>query len=408
MGMSGQLEKNINVTLDDGNQLSAFGGLRVANPYSIFDHTFRYNIESTLFDTSTATSGTVTHLPNSSSVRLTAITTSGSSAIIQTRSYMPYQPGKGFVFSLSANIGTAKTNVRKRLGYFDANDGLFLEQTGSGLSLVLRTSTSGAPVDTAVAQSSWNIDKLDGTGISGITLNPATYQLFFCDFQWQGTGRIRFGFNLGGQIVYVHQILNANSGTLPYMKTATLPFRFEITNTGTAASNTTMDITCMTAFSEGGYNPNGILRYASNGTTTKTVPGTATLVPVLSIRKASSAANAVIKLAELQVFSTTADDLEWVLLYNTTLTGASWVALTGIAEKDVTATAVSGGVELTGGYLRASAGGASVVVSEAVLEAFNSVIGNSISGTSDIFTIAVRNISSASSMLAAITYKEII
>jgi hypothetical protein len=61
-------------------------------------------------------------------------------------------------------------------------------------------------------------------------------------------GRVRVGFDIGGAIVYVHEFLNANVLAVPYMKTANLPIRWEITG-GTAAS---MLATCSSVSSEGG------------------------------------------------------------------------------------------------------------------------------------------------------------
>src|SRR5579863_8450224 len=179
-------------------------------------------------------------------------------------------------------LGAIKTNVAQRIGYFDANDGVFFYQDGTNLGVAVRTSTSGSPVTTLIPQSTWNIDKLDGTGSSGITITTANTQIFVIDLQWLGTGRVRFGFDIGGVIVYCHAINNANAGeTSPYMNTGSLPCRYEITNTGTAASTTTMKAICTSVISEGGAEIVGGLQFsASNGTTTV---GVTTRRPVLSI-----------------------------------------------------------------------------------------------------------------------------
>lgn len=95
------------------------------------------------------------------------------------------------------------------------------------------TITSGSVVVTKrsqqrVAQSSWNIDKCDGTGPSGFTLDLTKMQMLYIDYSWYGAGAIRFGFkNQRGEIIYAHRIPNANLRTEAYMRSGNLPSRYE-------------------------------------------------------------------------------------------------------------------------------------------------------------------------------------
>lgn len=408
MAIGGSLDRNIDVSVEDGRQLDAFGRLRISLPTSLFDATFTTGVDSLVFDTSTATGGTVTHLPDLSSAQLGTTTTSGSSAIIQTRRYLAYQPGKSLLLKFTGNIGAEKSNVRKRAGFFDANNGVFFEQTGSGISVVVRTFTSGSPVDTAVAQTSWNINKMNGTGDSGVVLDFSKQLIFVIDFQWLGSGRVRFGFDVGGKIIYCHEVLNSNVLTVPFMTSAILPFRYELVNTGTAASSTTMNVTCMTVISEGGYEPNGILRYASNGTTTKTIGGTGTLVPILSLRKASSYAKYPVQLLSASLFANTIDDMEFIVFLNSGLTGASYSAVSGLCEIDVSATAITDGTPILGGYVRGASSAPSVGSQDDQFRSFNLILGSTIAGASDVITIAARNITATSNALASFLYKELV
>jgi hypothetical protein len=80
-------------------------------------------------------------------------------------------------------------------------------------------------------QSSWNMDKMDGTGSSLINLDLTKMQMFYMDYTWYGAGAIRFGFkNNRGEVVYCHRIPNSNINTEAYMRTGNLPARYE-TNT---------------------------------------------------------------------------------------------------------------------------------------------------------------------------------
>ena len=115
--------------------------------------------------------------------------------------------------------------------------------------------TAGVPGDndTVVAQASWNLDPLDGTGPSGLTYGTSdwqTCQLFVIDFQWLGVGRIRYGIYYAGVIRYVHEILNTGN-TAPFMKLGKLPVRYEITSNGGGAAGE-MRMICASVMSEGG------------------------------------------------------------------------------------------------------------------------------------------------------------
>jgi hypothetical protein len=86
-------------------------------------------------------------------------------------------------------------------------------------------------IDTRFIQSSWNIDKCDGTGSSLYNLDLTKMQMFYCDYTWYGAGAIRFGFkNNRGEVIYCHRIPNNNTNTEAYMRSGNLPARYE-TNT---------------------------------------------------------------------------------------------------------------------------------------------------------------------------------
>ena len=142
-------------------------------------------------------------------------------------------------------MNTSKTNLRQRVGYFGSNNGFFLEQNGTTIQFVKRSSVTGSVVDTPITQSNWNIDKLDGTGPSLLTLDLTSPQILFIDLEWLGVGSVRMGFVINGQFIHCHTFHHANSNTAPkgaYMQTACLPIRQEIENTAATASNSTLKI----------------------------------------------------------------------------------------------------------------------------------------------------------------------
>jgi hypothetical protein len=271
-----------------------------------------------------------------------------SSYTSQSRKYAIYQPGKSLLFLSSGLIKDASnnsTNYTARIGYFDASNGLFFEQNGSDVSgndigVVLRnTNTAGTTNETRVTQNNWNIDKFNGTGISGVTLNFEKNQLFVIDFEWLSAGRVRFGFYLFGRIFYCHQITNVNSLTAPYMVNPNLPVRYQLTVND---SNTTAKLTqiCSSVMSEGGYNPIGKPFSISNGITGIAAPTAGTETAILAIRGNSATGSPTnnryyhqnIVPTLLNIFTTTTDNIYYtVRLYlapNTpTINDASWNAV---------------------------------------------------------------------------------
>ena len=270
------------IKLADSANVDGGGRLRTGHPFPVFDskHIFNKNLNQWEEDTS-GVGASATHLPNEAAIDLTVGTVSDEYVIRQTIRYHAYIPGKTQFILMTGVLGAGKSNVTRRLGYFDANDGLFFELADSTLKIVRRTSTSGGIVDNDVSQSSWNLDKMDGTGASGITIDTTKDQIFVIDFLWLGAGRIRFGFKVDDGIIYCHQILIANVIDTAFMATPSLPVRYEIRNTGTAASSSSLKEICSSISSEGGYTLPGFEFAASMGVTTKSVT---TRAPILAVR----------------------------------------------------------------------------------------------------------------------------
>jgi len=118
-------------------------------------------------------------------------------------------------------------------------------------------------VDTKYSQSSWNIDKCDGTGPSGYNIDLTKMQMFYMDYSWYGAGFIRWGFRgPDGNVFYCHKVINNNVNTEAYMRSGNLPARYEsesrppttFINTNLGASDTTVGVA-----STAGFPPSGTL-----------------------------------------------------------------------------------------------------------------------------------------------------
>ena len=313
----------------DDDYLDAFSRLRVSTPQPLLEVMFQHDLVPLMVEANVATSATIAHSANLASAVLTVTADSGSKAILQTRQYAPYAPGKSQLIFQTFQLGAAVANVARRVGYWDGSDGVFLEQTSAGVTLNIDTSVVGGS-DQSVAQSSWSLDPLDGSGRSGLTIDWSVAQIFVIDLQFLGVGRVRVGFDLGGSVVWCHEYDNANSLTVqPYMRRASLPLRWEIHSTA-ASAGATMQAVCGQVMSEGGV-AEGIGHTFSvvNAANISTSTAAAT---VLAIRpktewpaSSSRIPHAVIIPGELSVSSVGAAILIEVF-YAPTFSGGTWVS----------------------------------------------------------------------------------
>ncbi|MFN2347643.1 MAG: hypothetical protein ABR616_18270 [Dermatophilaceae bacterium] len=275
-------EHNRLVACDEA-RADAFGRLRVSNPSTLFEASFTYDTQPLLFQPVTVAGGTIEQ--TNSALRLSVDGTAGAAAVVQSRQYTPYEKGKSQLVKQTFVLGPPTAGVRTRVGYFDPQDGFFLQQTGDGLAFVRRSSTLGSIVETTVPQADWNLDRFDGTGPSGITLDPTTAQILMIDGQWLGVGRVRLGFNVAGVTYYVHQFVHANTeGPAPYVRSFTLPVRYEI-ETVDAGGIAELVAVCCEVESEGGIDsPFGLALSTANDSD---VSMSTTPVAVLSLRPAA-------------------------------------------------------------------------------------------------------------------------
>lgn len=357
----------ISVTTDPGTgtksaALDAFGRLRVSNPMTLFDSSHRYK-DNNLWNTSTASSGAAVFNADAGLVDLNVTTTSGSKVYRETTKVFSYQPGKSLLVMTTFVFNTAKANLRQRAGYYGAANGMYLELDGTGgnaLSFVERSSVSGALVETKVAQSAWNYDKLNGTGPSGMTLDITKAQILWMDFEWLGVGTVRLGFVIDGKFILCHQFHHANLITSTYITTASLPLRYEIENTGTTASSSTLKQICSTVISEGGYQLNGLQQAVSTPITAPRSTSVAgTYYPILSLRLKSSPnfLDAIIILTALSVLGTgNGVNYNWKVIASGTTTAGTWVSagVNSAVEYNITGTSFTGGRILASGYLNSS------------------------------------------------------
>jgi len=385
----------------------AFGRLRTSNPLTIFDSA---NIMSknSLFDESLTGSGGVTYTANKSTVNLNVTTSSGDKVIRQSKRVMTYQPGKSLLNLNTFVMAEQTANLEQRVGMFDANNGILFEDTGTGYQIVRRTYVTGSAVDTAVAQSSWNGDKLDGTGESGYTLDPTKATIMFMDFEWLGMGSVRVGFVIDGKFIVAHKFLNANNLDTVYMQSANLPIRYEIETTGIIDSASTLQQVCSTTMIEGGYAPQGLrqsIGTASLSGVNLTTAGT--FYNLATIRIKSARPYAVIIPIDISASAISNSDFEVKLIKNATpSTAFSYTSYSDNVEYDLTGTkTITGGTVVGQAYL--SGKGANSLQFAQNGFNFEYQLGQTISGTSDTLTLCAKGASNGDDICGTIKWVDL-
>lgn len=338
VGISG----NANVVLaDDANVVisgfagatsDAFGRLRVSNPYTLFDTQARY-YDHGQFASNVAGTGNVVYVAAQSSYQLNVGSASGDSVLRETLKAFPYQPGKSQLTFNTFCMNTPKTNLRQRVGLFSSTDGVFFENDGTYNYFVIRSGSTG--VEERVRQDAWNVDQLNGTGPvtnpSGITLYPQRTQIMFADVEWLGVGSVRVGFVINGAYVICHIFNHANQtgNTKVYMTTATLPLRYEITNTGATSGASMMTQICSSVISEGGFqlSGSGNPRTASHliGTPVR-LPNDQSFKPVIAIRLKSTRLDAVVIPINYSLVPLAQSVFQYRVYKKAITSGGSWVS----------------------------------------------------------------------------------
>lgn len=338
----------------------AFGRLRTSSPLTLFDSSHRYR-DNNLWSTLSTNGGSVFFNQNQGLIDMTVSSLSGSTVIRETTKVFSYQPGKAILVMNTFVMAPSAQNLRQRVGYFGQDNGIYVQLDGGTISFVERSLVNGSPsTETIVPLSSWNGDKLDGTGPSNITLDITKAQIFWMDIEWLGVGTVRCGFVINGQFIVCHSFHHANLISSTYITTASLPLRYEITNKGATDGSRTLKQVCSTVISEGGYELRGLQQAIGIPITApRTFAATDTYYPIASIRLKTSPdrMDAIVILTALSILgSGNGINYNWQVRASGVTTGGAWnsAGIDSAVEYNITGTSYTGGRILASGFLNAS------------------------------------------------------
>jgi hypothetical protein len=391
----------------------AFGRLRTSTPLTLFDSSHRYRDNNLWSGLVVGTGSTVGFVTAQGLVNIGIGTTAGCSVIRETTKVFSYQPGKSLQVLNTFIMNPAKANLRQRVGYFGADNGMYLELDGDTLYFVERSLSTGTT--TRVAQSDWNVDTMLGAGHlnpSGVTLDISKAQILWMDIEWLGVGTVRLGFVVDGKFIHCHSFHHANLITSTYITTASLPLRYEISNTGITTSSSTLKQVCSSVISEGGYELRGIQQAVGIPINSPRTLGTAgTFYPAISLRlKASpNRLDAIVILSALSIMPISTGNFNWQVIASETTTGGAWVSAgtDSAVEYNITGTSAAGGRILASGFFNASNQGASQVdILKEALFKFQ-LERNGLTSTPYELTLVVASDSSNDTVVASLDWEEI-
>lgn len=385
--------ERVQISGADSPTIDAFARMRVSNPRTIFDSKQLDGKQSIYWDESLTGTATSTHIPVDACTRMTVAAT-GDKAIRQTKMYHNYQPGKSQLLFMTFT-GQQDTNVSKKIGMWDGNNGIYLEILGSDVTLNVMKDGS---VTETVSKASWNVDKFDGTGLSGTTLDFTRGQIFWLDMEWLGVGRVRCGFVYRGVPYVAHQFVHSNEPTFTsvYMSNPNLPLRYEIESLVSNGSGT-LDHICASIMSEGGFDVNVIPRGIDNGGTGISFTANQKK-PLVAVRLKSTNLFSTTFLKNVSILCTSAATFRWFVSFNPTASGTELddaTVYTSISESAMeykntfTNTITDEGIVLASGYVLT---GTAQVGFE--IDSFLR-LGSTIAGERDVLVLGVQSLSGA-------------
>lgn len=378
------------------NNKDAFFRERVSEPVTIFDSKQVANNQPLFFDdvqlNGSGTDSIYQRLHASTTMTVSANT--AGTRVRATRRWFNYQTGKSQLIIETGVIGEPRPGITGRIGLFNGDNGIFFESAPDGMAVVVRSSTSGSPVDNRIMRADWNTDRMDGTGPSGIDLDFSKTQIFIMDKEWLGVGTVRYGFFYNGVPYYVHKQHHANLLEIVYMSTPNLPVRYEISNDGTGGDASVTHI-CSTVITEGGRSRTGVERGLNRGLDPLITNNNADIYPLIGVRlKSPEGLGSYVQFSDFSVLCTTTATYAIYVIINPTIVGVepTWEDLDSSTIQyamPVNTTTLTGGTviyTLLGSDSNQSVQGVSRAIDSDL------TIGSSVAGVPDTLWLSVQRI----------------
>lgn len=327
--------------------------------------------------------------------------------IRQSKQYYIYQSGKSKSCLFTGVLNTLINTIgfTSRIGCFDdhnnktvdsGGNGVFFELTDNIFYAVLRYGSINQ-TDIKIPQSEFSHDKLDGNGPSKLKLNTFNFTMIYqIDFQWLGSGIIRYFIHFQGVPILLHIIPNTFNNK-PYMKSGDLPIRYEIQKNNNNLHIGEMRHICSTVQIESNYNLLGIPKVEPILALTTIPVISSVLKPIFSIKLKDNCVRSFIKSFRFNIINlgNAGKPVYVTILLNPTFNSSlTWVnKINSIIQYSITnstITNLSTVEHVYDDYIEGSTNRASY--NDSLTELYTPLT-SSISGISSIFSVCVANIS---------------
>ena len=386
--------------------VNLFERVKTAEPETVLDvHHVRDKNNYQIYETLTG-GATSVHQPNSSSVLL-SVSTNADSVIRRTRRRAIYQPGKAFLCLMTGvlNNNNNATSVTSRIGLYDDDGGFYFQYRAQTFELVKRSSVTGSLVETIVGQTSFNIDKVDGS--QGINVDLSKTIIFYLELQWLGVGTCTMGVVIKSKKYPIHSFYHSNINSITYMETASLPVTYEISSTSGAGS---MVQICSSVISEGGFNPIGRQFSADRFRNTRACGNTREPLLSIKLKSDSKSLKCQVNVLNVNCISTSNGNvlIEIYKIFDTApgsfLTGSNFTSAgtDSCIEYDINANdiTITNAFKIGSSYMSNNNDSVQIDVKSS-----NSYLTSS-NGVSDIIAIVGTAVNNNENVVAAITWEE--
>jgi len=403
------LFKISSVKYSDSPNIDAFGRLRVSQLTTQFDGKQIHDALPLFYETETSGTGASAHSTTNAESTLTTAA-NADRAIMQTKQRFNYSSGKSALGIMTFRNFNPETNVAKRVGYFNSStaapytasrDGFYLETDDTDVSFVVAKNGT----ENTIARTSWNIDVMDGTGVSGVDLdmqNEDGNLIWWFQYEWLGVGAITMGFVMNSQFYPAHRIDHIG-GDGVYMSSPNHSLRYEIMQSG--AGSGTLRAICSTFSTEGTVDQIGKDGGISDDGTHLNANNTANWYYAIGLQLNVNKLDTLVDVLGAELKSDTNDDFEWRVCVNPTYAGT--VTYNTITDYSVNygLGATANTVSAFGHILKAGYG---VQASLREFDLKTAIrLGASLDGTSDEIVLAVKPHTSNLDIHRAMNWREL-
>lgn len=335
--------------------LTAFGDMRVAEITPILQQSFEYTVNNSEINTNTYSSGgTVFQLNGTAYVQATG---SGATAMLQSKHRAKYTTGLGGLLRNTSIFTQGVSGTTQIIGIFDTfssgtsrfQNGLGMEMAGTSVA-VLRCQNG---TDYPIYQEDWD-DPLNGTGISGVSIDFTKLSPYQIQFQYLGGGNMFFNIEHPdtGKFFRFHQIKYSNLYTSP--STYNPNYYFSMLVISTSGQTVSLGTASYAYFTEGKTEHYELQQPQFSSGATKLAVTTET--PIFTIRNKTTYSgkpnfvSVLLEHLQASAESTAAATVSFKVVKNATLGGSpAWSDVhtnNSVVEYDTSATSATGGITL--------------------------------------------------------------